>query len=321
MRNVINRRNFVRNVAASASGLLLGNSLLAAGPVQSAGDGLPAGEAATGLSSPEDRIKKMLSYRKLDSHVHLGLSKDGPEVNVDFMDRLGMERMFISKPIAKPTATPDDFRAANDLMLQAMKRYPGKLTGMLTLNPMYLKESLEEIKRCTGEGMVGIKVYYQVKISDPLFYPIIEKLIDLKMIMLMHAETTLGIGGYRMKYDRKMKPNASVPEDFVAVAARYPEAMLQFAHTGGGPDWEYACKVLKHSPNVYVDVSGSNNENNMVEFAVQQLGIDRVLFGSDNMYYQSVGKIMDARLTETEKRRIFFDNYNNILRKGGHHVD
>lgn len=302
----------MRNVAASASGMLLGNSLMA-----TAAKSTPAVAEKT----PADRMKQVLSYRKLDSHVHLGLSKDGPEVNVDFMERLGMQRMFLSKPVTKPVATPDDFRAANDVILKAMRQYPGKLTGMLTLNPLYPKESLEEIKRCTGEGMIGVKVYYQVKISDPLFYPIVEKLIDLKMIMLMHAETTLGIAGYRMKYDRRMKPNASRPEDFISIAARYPEAMFQFAHIGGGPDWEYACKALKHSPNVYVDTSGSNNENNMVEFAVQQLGVDRVLFGSDNMYYQSVGKLMDARLTDTEKRKIFFDNYNNILKKGGYHVD
>lgn len=306
----MNRRNFVRNMATSASGIILGNALVQHAVAATAS---PAG--------PADRMKEVLRYRKLDAHVHLGLSKDGPEVNVDFAERLGIDRMFISKPVTSGPATPDDFRAANDVILKAMKRYPGKLTGMLTLNPAYPKESLEEIKRCTGEGMIGIKVYHQVKINDPLFYPIIERLIDLKMIMLMHAEATLGIAGYRMQYDQGIKPNASRPEDFVEAAARYPEAMLQYAHIGGGPDWEYACKLLKNSPNVYIDVSGSNNENNMVVFAVKCVGAERILFGSDNMYYQSVGKIIDARLTEEEKRKIFFDNYCNILKKGGYHVD
>lgn len=306
----MNRRNFVRNMATSASGIILGSSLLQ--------------ETAAGMaprSAPADRMKEVFSYRKLDAHVHVGLTNDGPELNVDYAERLGIDRMFISKPVTKGPAAPADFRAANDFILKCMKRFPDRLTGMLTLNPTYKKESLEEIKRCTGEGMWGVKVYYQVKINDPLFYPIIEKLIDLKMIILMHAETTLGIAGYRMKYDQKIKPQSSIPENFVDIAARYPEAMFQFAHIGGGPDWEYACKALRNSPNVYVDVSGSNNENNMVEFAVECLGADRVLYGSDNMYYQSVGKMIDARLTEEQKRKIFFDNYNNILKKGGCHVD
>jgi uncharacterized protein len=266
-------------------------------------------------------MKEVFRYRKLDAHVHVGLTQAGPEENVDFAERLGIDRMFISKPITHGPATPLEFKAANDIILQAMRRFPGKFTGQLTLNPTWQKESLEEINRCVGEGMIGVKVYHQVKINNPLFYPVIEKLIDLKMILLMHAETTLGIAGYRMKYDKKIKPNASIPEDFVDISKRYPEAMFQFAHIGGGPDWEYACKVLKDSPNVYVDVSGSNNENNMVPFAVHCLGVDRVLFGSDNMYYQSVGKIIDADITETQKRKIFFDNYNAILKRGGYHVD
>jgi hypothetical protein len=297
-------------MATSASGIILGSSLLQ-----------ETAAAIAPHAGPAERMKEVFSYRKLDAHVHVGLTNDGPELNVDYAERLGIDRMFISKPVTRGPAAPADFRAANDFILGCMKKYPNKLTGMLTLNPAYPKESLEEIKRCTGEGMWGLKVYYQVKINDPLYYPIIEKLIDLKMIVLMHAETTLGVAGYRMKYDQKVKPQSSIPEDFVDIAARYPEAMFQFAHIGGGPDWEYACKALRNSPNVYVDVSGSNNENNMVEFAVECLGVDRVLYGSDNMYYQSVGKLIDARLTDEQKRKIFFDNYNNILKKGGYHVD
>jgi hypothetical protein len=190
-----------------------------------------------------------------------------------------------------------------------MKKYPDRFLGQLTLNPIFQKESLEEIKRCIDQGMVGLKVYHQVKINNPLFYPIIEKFIDLKMIILMHAECELGIGGYRMKYDAKVRPNASIPEDFVEVAKRYPEAMFQFAHIGAGGDWEYECKMMKACPNIYVDTSG-----------IKQLGEDRLFFGSDNSYYQGVGKILASNLSETQKKKIFFDNYANMLKKGGYHV-
>ncbi len=68
-------------------------------------------------------------------------------------------------------------------------------------------------------GMVGPgELYYQVKINDPLYYPIIEKLIDLKMIIFSHAECQLGVGGYRMKYNGNKAPKTSIPEDFVDVA-------------------------------------------------------------------------------------------------------
>jgi predicted TIM-barrel fold metal-dependent hydrolase len=97
--------------------------------------------------------------------------------------------------------------------------------------------------------------------------------------------------------------------------------MFQLAHLAGGEDWEDACKAIKHCPNVYVDLSGSNNEAGVIDYAVNYLGEDRVLFGCDNSFYQGVGHMFAANLTETQRKKLFFDNYNNILRKAGKHVN
>src|SRR5512133_1822025 len=158
-----------------------------------------------------------------------------------------------------------------------MKRFTDRYICILFINPVYGKESLEEIKRYIGEGMIGLKVYNQVKINDPLFYPVIEKMADMKMIILMHAHCGLGVGGKRTKYGI-VQPKASIPEDFAEAATRYPEAMFQYAHTGGGGDWQYACKVLGDFPNVYIDTSGSNNEGSMVDYALDYFGEDRLFF-------------------------------------------
>ena len=140
------------------------------------------------------------------------------------------------------------------------------------------------------------------------------------MLMMGHSHCGLGVGGFRPKYGN-VQPNASIPEDFAEAAKRYPGAMFQYAHTGGGGDWEYACKILRDSPNVYVDLSGSNNECNMVDYALKYLGEDRLLFGTDGSYYQGVGVILSANLTENQREKIFFKNFNNILRKSGNHVN
>lgn len=314
---MINRRKFITGTAISAAGMMMPENIW----------GFPSKDKPVSSSKSElasssyNIMKEVMKYRKLDAHIHVHLFDGGPEGNIEFADRLGIEKMFISRPITSGEGTPKDFRGYNDLVIKAMKQYPDRFTGQLTLNVIYPKESLEEIKRCVGQGMVGLKVYTQVKINDPLFYPIIEKFIDLKMIIHMHAHCQLGVAGYRMKYDTKIRPNTSIPEDFVDIAKRYPEAMFQYAHIGGGGDWEYACKSFKNYPNIYVDTSGSNNPENMVDFAVKQLGEDRVFFGSDNCYYQSVGKIMASNLTGPQKKKVFFENYNNILRKAGKNVD
>ena len=70
-----------------------------------------------------------------------------------------------------------------------------------------------------------------------------------------------------------------------------------------------------------MDTSGSNNPENMIDSAMKLLGEDRLFFGSDNCYYQSVGKILASNLTENQKKKVFFDNYNAILRRSGNNID
>jgi len=300
-----NRRRFLTDTSRSAAGIVLGSSLLG------------SSDKMESTISSYDLMKDVMKYRKIDGHSH-------PEANlerqIEIADRLGIVKLQISDPSNKEDFKPEEVRKNNDVVLAAMKKYPERYIGFFTLNPRYQKESLEEIKRCVDLGMAGYKGYTQVKVNDPLYFPIIEKLIDLKMICYLHAECQLGVGGYRMKYDVGKPPNTSTPEDFVEAARRYPEAMFHFAHIAGGFDWEYQCKTLKVCPNIYVDTGGSNNEENIVDFAIRHLGEDRIFFGTDNCYHHGIGKVLASNATEAQKRKIFFDNYNNMLRKGGHNV-
>lgn len=310
MSKAINRRKFFKNTAFSSAGILLGSNLA---------DLSPTGNST---ASSYDIMKEVMKYRKINAHEHVVLGGT-IETQIDFADRLGIEKLVVSRPIStasKIVATPEEFRKCNDSVLNAMKLYPDKYLGLLFLNPVYRKESMEEIKRCVDKGMVGLKVYNQVKINDPLFYPIIEKFIDLKMIILVHASSSIGFGGQRTKYGN-VQPNGSIPENFVDVVKRYPEVMLQYAHTGGGGDWESACKIIRDYPNIYVDTAGSNNEGNMIDFALRYLGEDRLFFGTDGSYYQGVGCILASKLNESQKKKIFFENFNNILRKAGNNVN
>lgn len=278
-------------------------------------------EEAEAKVSSYDIMRDVFKYRKFDAHCH-------PESDlveqIELADRLGFTKMQISMPITNFSGTesegPEQARKNNDIVYNAMKQFPDRFIGFFTVNPAYPKESLEEIKRCVDLGMVGYKGYIQVKINDPLYYPIIEKLTDLKMVVFMHGFCQLGMAGYRMKYDIGRFPNTTIPEDMVEAATRYPETTFQFAHIGGGGDWEYECKTFKNHPNIYVDTSGSNNEEHMIDFAIKYLGEDRIFFGTDSCYHANVGKILASNASEAQKKKIFFDNYLNVLKKGGHNV-
>jgi uncharacterized protein len=306
---MISRRKFFKNASITMAGIVFADKLDAFQPVE--------------ISSTPlyDILKEASIYRKIDAHEHVGLSGT-IEYQIDMADRLGIEKLVVSKIISADSgskATPEEFRECNNEVLKAMKKYPGRYLGWCFINPVYGKESLEEINRCVSEGMIGLKVYNQVKINDPLFYPVIEKMSDLKMIILMHAHCGLGVGGKRTKYGN-IQPNSSIPEDFAEAAKRYPEALFQYAHTGGGGDWQYACKMLGVYPNVYIDTSGSNNEGSMVDYALDYFGEDRLFFGTDGSYYQGIGTILSSKFSGIQKRKIFFDNFNGVLKRSGNNI-
>ncbi len=304
-----NRRKFIQEAASSAAGLAAyrntAENAALAGP-------------AHGSENLMDEVRK---YRKIDAHEHVGLGGT-LEDQLKMADKLGIETLVISRPIVVQTeaeTTPEKFRQVNDLVGKSIRQYPNRYLGLFYVNPIYGKESLQEIRRCVDLGMVGLKVYNQVKINNPLFYPIIERLIDLRMVILVHSHCGIGVGGKRTKYGN-IQPNVSVPEDLVEIAIRYPQAMFLYAHLGGGGDWEYACKAMADYPNIYADTSGSNNEAGLVDYAVRYLGADRLVFGTDGSYYQGVGTMLASRLNEAERKKVFFENFNRILRKSGNHV-
>jgi hypothetical protein len=72
---------------------------------------------------------------------------------------------------------------------------------------------------------------------------------------------------------------------------------------------------------VYLDTSGSVTDDGMIELAVRELGVARLLFATDLNFESGVGKILAADLTEAQRRAIFWDNFNGILSKRGNHAN
>ncbi|MEJ1731437.1 amidohydrolase family protein, partial [Escherichia coli] len=70
------------------------------------------------------------------------------------------------------------------------------------------------------------------------------------------------------------QPNISDGGHLAELGRRYPEARLICAHVGGGGDWEWTIKALRHASNVYLDTSGSVTDEGMIEMAAEILGVD-----------------------------------------------
>lgn len=307
----INRRKFLSTGGITLLGASMSGILCNVPPAQK-DDAIDVG------TLQKDGWKNMLAeaikYRKLDAHNHIFNNATQIE---ESCRRLGITRAACSIISGKTSRT---IREGNDIVLKAMKEFPNRILGQCYINPIFRKEALDEIDRCIDNGMVMLgELYDAVKINDPLYYPIVERCIKHKIPMMLHGVTTLG--NWRPGYLPTNPPNSSVPEDFVDIARRYPEAMIICGHIGGGGNWEYLCRVLKDAPTIYLDTSGSVSDEGMIDMAVKYLGVDRLLFATDINYETGVGKIMWANLSESERKKIFFDNFNNLLRKAGNDVD
>jgi len=227
---------------------------------------------------------------------------------VESLDLYGVDKICCSAPISSGDAGPERVRKNNDLIVGSMARHPERILGYCFLNPGYGREAQDEITRCVVDaGMSGVKLYHQYTINDPVQFPVIERCIELRIPILMHA-------GYPAAPElRAQQPRLSTGEHFADVARRYPEAMLICGHIGGGGDWERQLKGLREAPSVYVDTSGSVIDAGMIERSVRELGAKRLLFACDMSMARGLGKVLDADLTDRQRELIFGRNFLDIL--------
>ena len=234
---------------------------------------------------------------ELDEGLLDGLMEDA---ELTFTDRI-----VCSLPILAQTVTPEEFRHCNDTLALALKKYPQKLKGFAFVNPGYRRETEYEVRRCIEDlGMIGVKLYYQYRVDDPVMRDLIETCIRLDVPILMHAS--------KLNYHPEEQPFVSNGPHFAAAAKEYPEATLIMAHISGGGDWEWSLKAIADFPNVYTDMSGSVCDDGLMEKTVRLLGAGRVLFGTDGSYSACVGKIIGADITDEEKTTIL--NNPNFVR-------
>jgi len=108
----------------------------------------------------------------------------------------------------------------------------------------------------------------------------------------------------------------SLCEDFVPWANRYPEVRLILAHIGCGWDGDVTHQVraiqkCQHG-NVFADTSSASSIiPGLIEWAVQEIGAERVLFGTDTPLYSTAmhrARINHADLSDADKRLILRDN-------------
>jgi len=206
---------------------------------------------------------------------------------------------------ANPTEA--DIRTINSNTLNAMKAHPDFFIGFCYLNPAHPPEfSLAAIERCVVQGgMRGLKFWVAVKATDQRHDPLFARAQELNIPVLYHA--------WYKAFDQG--PGESTPAEVADLARRFPKVTLVMAHLTGGQ--ERGVHDISACPNVLIDTSGGQPEAGLVEYAVEQLGAERVIYGSDwpvRDFAVQVARVTSARISESDRELILFKNAQRILK-------
>jgi predicted TIM-barrel fold metal-dependent hydrolase len=222
----------------------------------------------------------------IDVHAHFHHARTGrsdwADVNAARLragDRIGITYHAASIlgtwGFSSPTyfPSPDDVTLGNDAMLDLCAREPDRVRMFTTVNPNYTAHACAEIERCTSRGAIGIKLLASRRADDRLLDPIAALAAEQRLPVLHHV----------WQHRTREWPSQEISDgaDLARLAARHPRANFILAHIGGGGDYAHTFAAVRDVPNVFPDLSGSGVDRGMLDAAVEALGAERLLWGSD----------------------------------------
>lgn len=226
---------------------------------------------------------------------------------VDLARRAGVDQLVLLGVVGRygPYPTVEQIQESNDVTLAWMNHRPDACHGFGYLNPQHDPAfSRAELDRCLDGGMKGIKLWIAVKATDPRLDPIMELAAD-RDIPVLHHSWYKTVQAYEHESD---------PAEIADLARRHPKVKLIMAHlTGCG---QRGVADIARCPNVSIDTSGSQPAAGMIEYAVRELGSERVVFGSDvcgRDFAVAAARVQGAKLTPRQRRLVLGGNAQRLL--------
>ena len=240
----------------------------------------------------------------IDAHGHLGawmqfyIPRHDAASIVEVMDRCGVSAIAISGMLS----IGPDYKAGNQAVAEAADAFPGRFIGYVTPNPNYPPDEVEqelEYWLTTHSWMRGIKLhptYHEYPITGPHYRVAFEVATRHHVPILSH---TWGLGEENLLCG---------PAMFAELAEAYSNVKIILGHAGGRlQGYRASVEVARNHPNIYLETCGSFQAMGLVEFLVDSVGSERVLFGSDACFLAQtaeLGRVVFAKLTTVDKRNI-----------------
>lgn len=250
-----------------------------------------------------------------DSHLHLGIMGSGNKEKVVQTLFDDMKRARVDKTCLMPDPPGYLYFSREDMLEQAEtlsrmgEKYEGILYPLLWINPNlpfdFLKPLIDHY--ILNGHIIGVKFWIETNARDPrmeLLAGYLEK-HDIPVLFHCWYKTVQRYYG------------ESDPSDMAIFARKYPSLRILMAHLTG-------CKFrgvqdIKTCSNVYVDTSSSQPEDGYLAYALQELGADRILYGSDysgrDMATQ-IGRIHSIEMSHEDRDKIFCGNALKFFKRG-----
>lgn len=220
---------------------------------------------------------------------------------VEKMDRSGVKMLVFSHHAA--LFSPD---TGNRLSIEAVKKYPQRLRAYCGINPNYpeiIKKDLSSFDKYYKSIYVGFKFlsdYHGYPVTDARYEPAWEMADSKGLLVLLHTW-----GGSLM--------DGAIP--IRKVAEKYHNVKILLGHSCHG-EWNKAIDLVRDFPNVYLEMCAVLDERGVMEKMVEQLGSDRLIFGTDFPWFSYnyyIGAVLGADITDEDRTKILYSNGANLL--------
>lgn len=240
----------------------------------------------------------------IHSHFNIGSKFDCPETeihkrNFNFMledyDNCGISVGAFSPYSSVLWDGESGIYDDNEYMFQLAKDND-RIYQWVVLDPRQDKLFPQIREMICGKKVLGIKIHsvYHKYDIDEYADKIFSFADELGCFVLMHPDKI---------------------SNMVQYADKYPNIKLIIAHLGS-VEHVKAIQSANHG-NIFTDTSGgASNLNNIVEYAVEQVGSEKIFFGTDTYACGfQVGRIKYARISEKDKENIFYNNAKKYFNK------
>jgi predicted TIM-barrel fold metal-dependent hydrolase len=223
------------------------------------------------------------------------------EVYLEAMDDLGVDMLVLHSTVNRP----DSCRESNDQTAKLCRDYPDRIVGLATVPLLYPQEAVREVDRAIDElGLKGLKIYpraQKVTLDQQSIRPVLARAAELDVPVLTHCSPLpMAYTGYHGQYVAIDNTAGNLGRLFFSgVFSEIPKLKVIGAHLGAGmvfykdflvevnPDW------AQYFDNIYYDLSGYPFSGKMIKAAIDMVGEDHLLFGTD---YPLVGTEVVRRL-------------------------